>query len=216
VTGARFPLPLRNALAELTIAALDDAGAAGALAWLADSSCPPGDGVTQRLAAVHLIDPGAASLLPVHAPHGDTVAAHARRALRAADAYRALRRPAAPHAETAVRQAAALWAEHLFFEVHEVLEAVWKTAADESCTTRCTGWSAIAETRRPSSSSCARDRCNRRSARSASCVSDLRFKRATGSGSTMSSRRRARADGTTRPPSSARRISSFSWLGMRH
>ena len=34
MTGARFPLPLRNALAELTIAALDDAGAAAALVWL--------------------------------------------------------------------------------------------------------------------------------------------------------------------------------------
>jgi len=60
VTGARFPLPLRNALAELTIAALDDAGAAAALAWLADPSCAPGNGVTERLTAVHLIDAGAA------------------------------------------------------------------------------------------------------------------------------------------------------------
>jgi hypothetical protein len=131
VTGARFPLPLRNALAELTIAALDDAGAAAALAWLADRSRRPDDGVAERLAAVHLIDAGEASLLRVHAPHGDAVAAHARRALRAADAYRALHRPAAPRPEAAVRQAAALWAEHLFFEVHEVLEAVWKTAGGD-------------------------------------------------------------------------------------
>jgi hypothetical protein len=79
---------------------------------------------------VHLIDPGDTALLPVHAPHGDAVAAHARRALAAADAYRALRRPGAA-AETAVRQAAALWRERLFFEVHEVLEAVWKTASGD-------------------------------------------------------------------------------------
>lgn len=131
MTGARFPLPLRNALAELSIAALDDAGAAAALAWLADPSGVPGDAGTERLAAVHLTDPGASTLLAVHAPHGDAVSAHARRALRAADAYRALCRPAAPRAETAVRQAAALWGEHLFFEVHEVLEAVWKTASGD-------------------------------------------------------------------------------------
>jgi hypothetical protein len=131
VTSARFPLPLRNALAELTIAGLDDAGAGAALAWLAAPSAAPVEAAAARLAAVHLIDAGDATLLPVHAPYGDAVAAHARRALRAADAYRPLRRPAAPRAETAVRQASALWDEHLFFEVHEVLEAVWKTAAGD-------------------------------------------------------------------------------------
>ena len=128
MTSARFPLPLRNALAELTIAALEDAAAAAALAWLAAPSAAPAEAASARLSAVHLIDAGHAALLPVHAQYGDAVAAHARRALRAADAYRPLRRPAAPRPETVVRQAAALWNEHLFFEVHEVLEAEWKTA----------------------------------------------------------------------------------------
>ena len=130
MTGARFPLPLRNALADLTIAALNDAAAAAALAWLAAPSAAPAEAASARLTAVHLIDAGGATLLPVHAPYGEAVAAHARRALRAADAYRPLRRSAA-RPETAVRQAVALWNEHLFFEVHEVLEAVWKTASGD-------------------------------------------------------------------------------------
>jgi len=129
VTIARFPLPLRNALAELTIAGLDDEDAAGALRWLAAPSSPPADAAAARLAAVHLIDADGGALLAVHAPHAGAAAAHATRALRARETYRP--RPAAPPAETAVRQAAALWNEHLFFEVHEVLEAVWKTVAGD-------------------------------------------------------------------------------------
>jgi len=131
VTSARFPLPLRNALAELSIAALEDSAAAAALAWLAAPSAAPGATASARLTAVHLIDAGGATLLPVHAPYGDAVSAHAQRALRAADSYRPLHRSAATRAETAVRQAAALWNEHLFFEVHEVLEALWKTASGD-------------------------------------------------------------------------------------
>jgi hypothetical protein len=126
VTRLGFPLPLRNALAELAIAALDDEAAAAALAWLAAPAGAPRAAAEGRLAAVHLIDPGAAALLPIHAPHAAEVQAHATRALRAAHAFR----PDA-HAGTgrACRAAAALWNEGLFFEVHEVLEAVWKTAA---------------------------------------------------------------------------------------
>ena len=131
MTTARFPLPLRNALAALTIEGLDDADAAAAVAWLAVPSAAPAEAAAARLAAVHLIDAGGAALLAVHAPYGDAVAAHARRARRAAEAYRGLYRPQAPPAETALRQAAALWSEHLFFEVHEVLEAIWKTAGGD-------------------------------------------------------------------------------------
>lgn len=48
------------------------------------------------------------------------------RALRAAEVYRG--RPAPGGAiERAAAQAAVLWNQRLFFEVHEVLEAVWKT-----------------------------------------------------------------------------------------
>src|SRR5207249_1411417 len=67
------------------------------------------------------------ALLLVHAPHAAAVAAQARRALRAAAAFR--RGPAGAGVGRACRVAAALWNERLFFEVHEVLEAVWKTAA---------------------------------------------------------------------------------------
>ncbi len=131
MTTARFPLPLRNALAELTIAGLEEEGAAAALRWLAAPSAPPGGAAASRLAAVHLIDAGGDALLAVHTPNAEAAAAHAARALRAGEAYRDRERPAATPAETAVRQAAALWNEHLFFEVHEVLEAVWKTAAGD-------------------------------------------------------------------------------------
>ena len=122
-----FPLPLRNALAELGLAACEDDAAAAALGWLAAPADAPPPAAAARLAAVHLIDPGGRALLPVHAPHAAAVATHARRALRAAAAFR--RGPPGAGVVRACRVAAALWNEGLFFEVHEVLEAVWKTAA---------------------------------------------------------------------------------------
>ena len=120
-----FPLPLRNALAELAIAAHDDEAAVAALAWLAERAATPPPAAAVRLGAVHLIDPDATALLPVHAPHADAVASHAARALRAVHAGGA---SGDPGTGRACRIAAALWNERLFFEVHEVLEAVWKTA----------------------------------------------------------------------------------------
>jgi len=122
-----FPLPLRNALAELGLAACEDDAAGAALGWLAAPADAPPPAAAARLAAVHLIDPGGRALLPVHAPHAAAVATHARRALRAAAAFR--RGPPGAGVVRACRVAAALWNEGLFFEVHEVLEAVWKTAA---------------------------------------------------------------------------------------
>jgi hypothetical protein len=119
-----FPLPLRNALAELAIAALDDAVAAEALGWLSSPSGAPPPDAAARLAAVHLAD--ADGLLAVHVPHAAAVAEHASRALRAVRAYQPS--AAAPPLEHAARATLALWNERLFFEVHEVLEAVWKTA----------------------------------------------------------------------------------------
>ena len=120
-----FPLPLRNALAELAIAALDDAEARAALAWLAaDGDGPAPPAVRRALAAHHLVEPDGA-LLDVHRPHVERMRAHAARGLRAAAAFR----PPAPDAGTvaaAVGRAIALWNERLFFEVHEVLEAEWK------------------------------------------------------------------------------------------
>ena len=123
--AAGFPLPLRNALAELTIAALDDADARTALAWLATESsdaAPPE--VRPALAVRHLIEPDGA-LLDVHRPHGERVRAHATRGLRAAAAFPGAAAGDGPVAG-AVARAIALWNERLFFEVHEVLEAEWK------------------------------------------------------------------------------------------
>ena len=51
---------------------------------------------------------------------------HAARGLRAATANRARGIPLTDPVGRAVVQAAALWDEELFFEVHEVLEAVWQ------------------------------------------------------------------------------------------
>lgn len=122
-----FPLPLRNALAELAIAALRDDDARAALAWLAAaSSGPPPPVVGARLAGAHLTDPHGA-LLAVHAPWAGAARAHAARAVEAASAR--ARTALGTTVTEAVRDAVALWNAGLFFEVHEVLEAVWKTAA---------------------------------------------------------------------------------------
>lgn len=119
-----IPLPLRNALAELTCAALDEQDARDALAWLAEPRDAPAPSAAGRLVAAHLIDPGTTALLAIHEPWAETVRAHAARALRAASTPR----PAVgddPVARAVVR-AASLWREGLFFEVHEILEAVWQ------------------------------------------------------------------------------------------
>jgi len=121
-----FPLPLRNALAELALAAFDDDAAAAALAWLAAPSGRPSSVAGARLAAVHLVEPDGDRLLAVHAGHATAVAAHAARAQRAVHAFDRARAGGSIH--RACRVAAALWNERLFFEVHEVLEAVWRSA----------------------------------------------------------------------------------------
>jgi hypothetical protein len=131
MTRTPFPLPLRNALAELAIAALTADDAAAALAWLTDPARPPSPAAATRLVAVHLLDPGGTALLDVHAPHASAVAEHARRGTRAATARRTRAvTPASPVAH-AVEDATVLWDERLFFEVHEVLEAVWQKASGD-------------------------------------------------------------------------------------
>jgi hypothetical protein len=120
-------LPLRNALAELTIAGLEDDAARAALAWLVEPAGDPPPAAAARLAAVHLIDRGGRTLLPVHAAHAGAAAAHAARAVRASAALR-LHGGAGDPVGRAQHHAAALWNEGLFFEVHEVLEAVWRPA----------------------------------------------------------------------------------------
>jgi hypothetical protein len=127
-----FPLPLRNALAHLAIEALDHDDARAALVWLGAADAAPEAAAAKRLAREHLIDPDGSALLAVHAPHVAGIRAHASHALAAAEAYR--RRPASDGDPItgAVTRAAALWDARLFFEVHEVLEAVWQRAAGET------------------------------------------------------------------------------------
>jgi hypothetical protein len=127
-----FPLPLRNALAALAIDGLDDADARAALTWLAAPDGAPSTGASGCLVRVHLIDPGASELLDVHAPHDAGVRVHATHALAAAAAYRQRAAPAADPVAGAILRAAALWDARLFFEVHEVLEAVWQRATGDT------------------------------------------------------------------------------------
>jgi hypothetical protein len=123
MTAVAFPLPLRNALAELALAAFGDDAARGALAWLAAPATAPAPEAAARLAAVHLIDAGDTALMAVHAPWRAAIRSHAARALGAATAEPL---DTGEPVARAARQAAALWREGLFFEVHEVLEAVWQ------------------------------------------------------------------------------------------
>jgi len=127
-----FPLPLRNALAHLAIDALDHDDARAALAWLVRREGAPAGAAAERLAREHLTDPGASDVLELHALHDAGIRAHATHALAAADVYR--RRPAGEgDAVTgAIIRAAALWDARLFFEVHEVLEAVWQRASGDT------------------------------------------------------------------------------------
>jgi hypothetical protein len=130
-TASGFPLPLRNALAHLVIAALDDAEADAALAWLAAGAPDraPSDTRT-RLAAEHLVETDA-SLAEVHRPHVERVREHATRARRAAAAFRGTSRREEGRVAAAIDRAIALWNERLFFEVHEVLEAEWTRAVGD-------------------------------------------------------------------------------------
>ena len=124
-----FPLPLRNALAALAIEALEDPGARAALEWLAASTGDPAPAAMREdLAARHLVEADG-TLVDVHRPLDARLRAHAERALRAADAYRAA--DDGDPVAAAVARAVALWNERLFFEVHEVLEAEWKRRSGE-------------------------------------------------------------------------------------
>jgi hypothetical protein len=126
-----FPLPLRNALAALACEALDADDAHAALGWLAVPAGVPPPDAERRLAAAHLIDAGTTQLLDVHVAWEAPLRAHAARAVRAASAYRASPTRPADAVGRAVVQASALWNQRLFFEVHEVLEAVWQRETGE-------------------------------------------------------------------------------------
>jgi len=119
-----FPLPLRNALAHVVIAALDDADAQAALAWLADGAGAAPDPVRPLLVAQHVVEPDG-ELVDIHRPHLERVRTHAARGRRAAAAFQAFPRSIDDRVAAAVDRAVALWNERLFFEVHEVLEAEW-------------------------------------------------------------------------------------------
>jgi hypothetical protein len=122
-----FPLPLRNALAHVVIAALDDAEARAALDWLAKPDTAVSGAARARLAAEHLVEPDG-TLHDVHRPHAERMQAHAARGARAAAAFDAFGRAGDDVVAGAIDRAVALWNERLFFEVHEVLEAQWLRA----------------------------------------------------------------------------------------
>ena len=124
-----FPLPLRNALAALAIAALDDPGARGALAWLAVDSTDPAPAAARAVLITHLVVEPDGTLLDVHRGHAERIRAHAARAIRAAESFRAS--TDADAVAAAVDRAVVLWNERLFFEVHEVLEAEWKRTSGD-------------------------------------------------------------------------------------
>ena len=124
-----FPLPLRDALAELALAAVDDPQAVDALAWLAHPAGDPGAAASAALRTVHLVDGDPPALLAVHAHHAERISEHAARAVRA---MRGLDRVSLGRGTArACRVAAVLWNERLFFEVHEVLEKVWIGASGD-------------------------------------------------------------------------------------
>ena len=83
-----FPLPLRNALAHLVLAALEDRDADGSLAWLETSTTEAApDAVRDRLHALHVVEADG-TLVDVHRPHVERVRVHASRARRAVAARR--------------------------------------------------------------------------------------------------------------------------------
>jgi len=124
---AFVPLPLRNALAALVIAAQRDDDAAAALAWLREPDGAPAAAAAAHLRAKLLLDASGTTLAELYAAYADTIAAHAVRGLAARDTLAACP-PGATDLDDAVARAAALWRHGLFFEVHEVLEAVWQGA----------------------------------------------------------------------------------------
>jgi hypothetical protein len=121
------PLPLRNALAALVIAAGRDDDAAAALLWLRAPEGAPPAAAAERLAAKGLLDPDGAALADLYAAHTEAIATHATRGLAARETL-AARAPGATPLDDALGHAAALWRHGLYFEVHEVLEAVWQGA----------------------------------------------------------------------------------------
>jgi hypothetical protein len=127
-----FPLPLRNALAHLAIDALEDDDARAALTWLTERTGGPSAGAATRLARLHLIDAGEHTLLGVHAPYDAGIRAHATHALAAAARYREQPSGTTDPIGAALYRAAALWDARLFFEVHEVLEAVWQRSSGDT------------------------------------------------------------------------------------
>src|SRR5690348_119432 len=88
-TAPGFPLPLRNALAHLVLAALDEPDADRALAWLAaiDGDAAP-DAVRERLRVLHIVEADG-TLIDVHRPHVERIRRHAAHARRAVAAFRA-------------------------------------------------------------------------------------------------------------------------------
>jgi hypothetical protein len=127
VTASRERLPraLRNAVADLIVAALDDDRAAAALRELRTA-------LTASAAESAGGDVAAAvrrELASASAAARTTVAERLARASAAVTAYRGARGTSrGDDTAQALRQAAALFDAGLYFEVHEVLEVAWGRA----------------------------------------------------------------------------------------
>jgi len=125
-----IPLPLRNALAALTLRALTDAPARATLEWLLTAGAAPADDVARTLVAVGLADPPGRRLLDLYDAFVPHVRAHAARAFVAARAHATAPAPTDAR-DAALIGAACLWAHGLFFEVHEIVEPEWARASGD-------------------------------------------------------------------------------------
>ena len=125
-----IPLPLRNALAALTLRALTEPPAQATIEWLLTDTAEPTDDVARTLVAVGLADPPGQRLLDLYDPFVPHVRAHAARAFVAARARATAPSPTDAR-DAALIGAACLWAHGLFFEVHEIVEPEWARASGD-------------------------------------------------------------------------------------
>ena len=123
-----LPLPIRNRLADLVVAAFDEAPARETLDALGAfcAGRTPGDEGCGRLLALGWFrqeEDGALRLLGAHEAFRVALCDRVRAALETSRPHGAL--PARATVAGAVARAGALWDRELYFEVHECLEPAW-------------------------------------------------------------------------------------------
>jgi hypothetical protein len=132
--AAPLPLPLRNRLAELILEAFEPGEARATLSALAGACAADGSAVdvrdAGRLLALGWFESAGAGrvrLRAAHRSHGRTLADRAGRASSVTGQWRDRD---ADELTVLLDRAAALAGQHLFFEVHELLEPAWFRAAE--------------------------------------------------------------------------------------